>query len=227
MTDVAAVIATYREQDTIRALVKALKHKGLRVIVIDDSDDGTPELARRGGADTVIHRAGKQGIASAYYAGFMEALNDPDINWIVQLDAGGTHDPGDIAAMLTQSHQGTGLVIGARFVGDVPYLGRRTAISYGAAWLMRRLGVPIHDATSGFRVWSRDVLEAVIVSPIRAEGFAFQLELLYRAHRAGATIVEVPIPYRLTSSTFNRGMVWEALKIYGGLWRDYIIHRTA
>jgi hypothetical protein len=87
--------------------------------------------------------------------------------------------------------------------------------------------VSVHDATSGYRVWSRDALEAVLASSIRAKGFAFQLELLYRAHRAGATIVEVPIPYRLTNSSFNWGMVWEALRIYGGLWRDHILHRTA
>jgi len=227
MGNVTAVIATYREEYTIKALVRALKYQGMRVIVVDDSDDATPVLAKQGGADSVIIRKGERGIASAYNKGFVKALAEPGVEWIVQIDAGGTHDPRDLPNMLTHGRLGAGLVIGSRFMIDVPHLSRRTAISHGAAWLMRRLGVRVSDATSGYRVWSRDVLEAVLVSPIRAEGFAFQLELLYRAHRAGATIVEVAIPYRLTNSSFNWGMVWEALRIYGGLWRDHILHRTA
>jgi dolichol-phosphate mannosyltransferase len=130
------------------------------------------------------------------------------------MDAGGTHDPELIPAMLIQAEDwGSDLVIGSRFYWATPFLSYRTAISLTAAWLMRLKGVNVRDATSGFRVWRREWLQAALLRPNTAKGFAFQLELLYNAHRAGAKISEFPIPYRLTNSSFKWSMITEALSI--------------
>jgi dolichol-phosphate mannosyltransferase len=228
MAGVVAVIATYNERATIGDLVNGLRLDGIRVVVVDDSTDGTAQVARQHGATVVLHRPGKWGIASAYLHGFALALEMPGVTHILQMDAGGTHRLADARAMLHRAHHGADLVIGSRFVESPDYsYGPRTTISLGAAWLMRRLNVSVRDATSGFRVWKRALLTRVLARPVKARGFAFQLELLYRAHKAGETIAEVSIPYQLTNSTFAPRMIIEALCIYGGLWRDYALHRAA
>ena len=119
--------------------------------------------------------------------------------------------------------QGVGLpdlVIGSRFVLAPHLLGYRTALSLGAAWLMRRLGVRVHDATSGLRCWRASLLAEVLQDwEPKAAGFAVQLEILHRAwHLCGGRVVEMPIEYRLTNSSFQWKMVTEALRVYAGLW---------
>ena len=114
------------------------------------------------------------------------------------------------------------LVIGSRFVLVPHLLGYRTALSLGAAWLMRRLGVRVYDATSGFRCWRGSLLAEVLRDwEPKATGFAFQLEMLDRAwNLCGGRVVEEPIEYRLTNSSFRWGMLAEALRVYAGLWLD-------
>ena len=209
---ITAVIATYNEAETIGALLEGLRE--CRCIVVDDSSpDGTGAIVRTFAHATLFTRPAKLGIASAYVAGLRAALAT-EAEWVVQMDAGGTHRPED-AEQLVQVAElfNADLVIGSRFLAR-GWRGYRTAISLGAAWLMRRLGVPVHDATSGFRCWRADFLRGLDLDAVRARGFAFQLELLYQAHRAGGSIVEMPIPYTLTTSTFNGGMVREALGVW-------------
>jgi dolichol-phosphate mannosyltransferase len=208
-------MCTYNEADNIGSILAELW--AYPVILIDsDSPDGTAQIA----SDFVnveVHLKQNDGIASAYRQGLTRASLQ-NYDYIVQMDAGRTHPTSRILPMLLDAENtGAGLTIGSRFLHPHGWPSYRTAISLGAAWLMRRKGINVHDATSGFRVWRREWLQAALLRPNRARGFAFQLELLYNAHRAGAMIAEYPIPYRLTNSSFRWDMVAEALTIVGGM----------
>jgi len=245
MSDCAVVIATYNEAESIRQVLDGLRR--YFVIVVDDnSPDGTGMIAGEYINATVLRRPAKMGVASAYLEGFRRALQPPAPRYVVQMDAGMTHDPADVPRLLESietAHglpeafmvgmgnwtwdQGVGLpdlVIGSRFVEGPPPppQGYRTLISLGAAWLMRRLGVRVYDATSGFRCWRASLLAEVLRDwEPNATGFGFQLEMLHRAwHLCGGRVVEEPIAYRLTNSSFRWRMVAEALRVYAGLWLD-------
>lgn len=205
--DVVVVIATYNEAGTIGRIIRAIPYP---VIVVDDnSPDGTAEIARDAGA-TVLLRPAKSGIASAYYDGFRLALaQNPE--YVIQMDAGLTHDPADIDRLLDKAREGYSLVIGARSFG----WGRRAIVSRLAALLMLLRGVNVPDATGGFRCWRATELRRVISKPFRARHFAFQLEALWRARYSG--IATVPIAYKLTNSSFRPTMILEALGIWATL----------
>jgi dolichol-phosphate mannosyltransferase len=216
--NVAVVMATYKEAPSIQSPVRYFVHDmQWSVCIVDDSPKGdkTGYFAAKQGA-YVIERGEKLGIASAYVLGLKVALDtwDPDI--VIQMDAGGTHHAQDAERLITQSIPYS-LVIGSRFLNRPRFFTHRTGISLAAAWLMRRKGLRVQDATSGYRAWDATLLREVIKKPVQAEGFAFQLELLWRAYKAGAIIQEIPIQYELTNSTFKPGMIAEALRIYAGL----------
>jgi dolichol-phosphate mannosyltransferase len=214
VTRTAIVMATYNEAANIGGILENLSD--FDVFVVDDnSPDGTGEIAERYRHARLISRARKMGIASAYQEGWRQALRTtPEYHHIVQMDAGNTHAPVDVWQLLsTAGCHHAGLVIGSRFCNGIRWRGARTGISIGAAWLMRRIGVSVHDATSGFRCWRRDVLEAIYNYP-QAYGFAFQLEMLWHAAQLETKIVEYPIDYTLTNSSFNVQMVQEALAVY-------------
>jgi len=215
--DAVVVICTYNEADNIGGILAELSALGYSMILVDSSSpDGTADIAGNF-AHVQVHVVPNHGIAAAYRHGLSLGCKEP-VEFIVQMDAGWTHMPTLIFPLLLDARlTRAGLTIGSRFYRAASVLGYRTALSLGAAWLMRRRGVPVRDATSGFRVWRREWLQAALMRPCRARGFAFQLELLWNAHRAGAVIAEYPIPYRLTNSSFRWGMVAEALQIYGGL----------
>jgi dolichol-phosphate mannosyltransferase len=204
------VIATYNEADTIGPILDALSD--YRVIVVDDnSPDGTAQIAQRRRNSSVVIRKFITGVASAYLHGFDIALCG-QYDYVVQMDAGETHDP------LTVPHligclSDADLAIGSRFVTRPPLLSYRTVISLGATALMRSKGVYVRDATSGFRAWRSDTLRDAMAC-VTASGFAFQLELLWNVHKAGARIFELPIPYRLTNSSFRPWMLAEALDVW-------------
>lgn len=206
--NVLVVIATLNEADNIGKLLAALSN--YQVILVDaESADGTADIARRYDHVTVYSRP-NHGIAVAYEFGLREALF-MGADRIVQMDAGGTHDPDDVARLLAWPD--ADLVIGSRFLCPHSWYGYRTAISRTAAWLVRRRGVNVQDATSGFRVWRRDLVALALSDPLRSRGFAFQLEMLLRAAALGAVIEEMPIEYRLTNSSFRWPMLAEALQI--------------
>lgn len=224
MTKVVVVIGTYNEADNITELLTrlglVLDSEGMgrgrhAVIVVDsNSPDGTAELAGKFDFVTVISPEVNRGIAYAYRMGLREALyRNPD--YVIQMDAGLTHEPEDIQPMVSLAlGQKVGLVIGSRFSRVLRWATYRTAISLTAAVMMRRLGVEVNDATSGFRCWEANLLKEVLARPIMARHFAFQLETLHTAHRLGARIAEWPITYRLTNSSFRPGMLAEAVKVY-------------
>ena len=212
------VIATYNEADNIAELLDALPYS--TIVIDDNSPDDTGAIARKCGA-LVVNRPAKGGIASAYFYGFLVAL-EKNKHYIVQMDAGLTHKPCDVPRLIGRAKAGYDLVIGSRFMTKVP-VNSRSTISRTAATMFSLLNIPVQDATSGFRCWNAELLAQVISKPFEAQHFAFQLETLYRAHTLGAKITEVPIQYRLTSSSFKMLMLGEALRIYTKLlWGEYV-----
>src|SRR3990167_2136052 len=216
MTNVTVVIATYNEAESIDKILSALAFPSWRVIIVDDnSPDGTSSIARRYDNVEICVRKNERGIASAYRLGFHIALHHTQPDWIVQMDAGMTHDPADALRLVAKAEDtGADLVIGSRFLYKPEIKGMRTLISLGAAALMRLRGAPVTDATTGFRCWRPRILLLAALYPFRAQGFAFQLETLYQAVRMGANIQEISVPYKLTNSSFRPAMLAEALWIY-------------
>jgi dolichol-phosphate mannosyltransferase len=200
------IVPTYNEADSIEALVRAVRERlptDRRVLVVDDaSPDGTGEIADRLAREcedvAALHRPGKLGLGPAYVAGFREAL-DGGAALVVQMDADFSHDPDELPSLLGAA-QGADLVIGSRYVPGGQILdwgsGRRAISGLGSAYARTVLGVGVRDMTSGFKCWKREALEGIGLDSIRTEGYAFQVEMTYRAVRAGFEVVEVPITFR-------------------------------
>jgi len=191
----AIVIPTYNEAGNIPTLIERLGPVGAQIIIVDDgSPDGTADAAEEAGC-TVLRRAGKQGLASAYVLGMGHALSlgcDP----IVQMDADLSHRPEDVPNLLAALDQND-LVLGSRWVpdgGTRNWEASRMALSrFGSAYARMWLGLPYKDLTGGFKCWRADLLRRIDLPSIQCEGYAFQVETTWRAHRREARITEVPI----------------------------------
>jgi dolichol-phosphate mannosyltransferase len=203
------ILPTYNEAENIEAVVRAalerLADAGMpyTVLVVDDnSPDGTGRIADRLaeelGEVRVLHRADKQGLGRAYLAGFALALEN-SAELVLEMDADFSHDPGDIPRMIAASGAAD-LVLGSRYVpgGGVENWGLvRRALSWGGCTYARLLlGVPVRDLTGGFKCFHRRVLEELDLNGVHADGYGFQIELTYRAVKAGFTVAEVPIRFR-------------------------------
>lgn len=200
------VVPTFNEAETIERLVRAVLDElpqSRRVLVVDDlSPDGTGEIVARLATELddvdVLHRPGKRGLGPAYVAGFRAAL-DRCADVVVQMDGDLSHDPAELPSLLAAARDAD-LVIGSRYVsgGRVTDWGPgRVAISrWGSRYARTVLGLEIHDMTSGFKCWRRAALERVDLDAVRSQGYAFQVEMTYRAQRAGLRVVEVPITFR-------------------------------
>jgi dolichol-phosphate mannosyltransferase len=197
MRSALVVIPTYNEAESIGEILAALKPLDCDVLVIDDgSPDGTAQIVRNLGIE-VIERAGKQGLGSAYRAGFSLAM-DRGYTYIIQMDADGSHQVSDLEKMMEWIGSAD-LLIGSRWVKDGGianwskfrvYLSR-TANAY--ANLMLSLG--IKDTTSGFRIYSTEILKKMDISTIRSEGYCFQIEMTRRAIARGGSVAEIPITF--------------------------------
>ena len=191
------VIPTYNEIESIGALLDSLKALPVDVLVIDDgSPDGTADFCRARGIE-VHSRTGKLGLGSAYRAGFALALSR-DYLHVIQMDADGSHQVGDLVTMMDWI--GTSeLLIGSRWVADGAienWSKFREYLSRGAnAYANALLSLGIKDATSGFRIYDADLLKNMDVSTIKSEGYCFQIEMTRRALSCGATIGEIPITF--------------------------------
>lgn len=201
------IIPTYNEAENIEKLIKkifSLKIDGLEIIIVDDnSPDDTAEKVI--GLQTtdygqrqplhLIQRSSKLGLGSAYIAGFKKAL-DIGADYIFEMDADFSHDPDDLPRLL-EAAQNTDLVIGSRKIPGGKIIGwglGRKIMSSGAMWFSRiSLGLKTKDVTSGFRCFSRRVLETIPLDEIKSNGYAFQEEMLYRAQKAGFKITEMPV----------------------------------
>jgi len=204
------VIPTYNEAANVEGIVRATSDELRRVIpdehrilvVDDDSPDGTgaiaDSLAQELGSVEVLHRAVKDGLGHAYLAGFALALA-AGAELVIEMDADFSHDPRYLDDLLTAAKDAD-LVLGSRYVdgGGVRDWGRlRGLVSRGGGLYARTvLGLTIRDLTGGFKCIHREVLEAIDLESVRAEGYVFQIEVTYRALLAGFRVREVPIVFR-------------------------------
>jgi dolichol-phosphate mannosyltransferase len=203
------VLPTYNEAENLEGIVRAalpnLASSGLEhhVLVVDDnSPDGTGQIADRLAAEIdeveVLHRPHKEGIGPAYLAGFTHALaRGADL--LMEMDSDFSHDPADLPRLIAAAEDAD-LVLGSRYVpgGGVTDWGfGRRLISRGGSFYARvLLGVPVHDLTGGFKCFRRSVLEQLDLSGVGTDGYGFQIEMTYRAVRAGFRVIEVPILFR-------------------------------
>lgn len=224
--DTWVVLPTYNEAQNLPGIAAAVLEQlpGATLLVVDDgSPDGTGELADTLAAANpfvrVLHRPGKQGLGRAYVDGFRVALAG-GAGRIVQMDADWSHDPAYLPALLAPLGAAADMVIGSRYVrgGGVTEWGlaRRVVSRGGSTFARIVLGLPAHDLTGGFKAWRRDTLAAIPWNGIHAGGYVFQIETTYRAQRAGARVVEVPIVFRdrrVGVSKMSRRIVGEALLV--------------
>jgi dolichol-phosphate mannosyltransferase len=225
-TEVRACVClpTYDERENLEPMLRALAEvlgPDDRVLVIDDnSPDGTGELADRLAAELgfvdVLHRPSKEGLGPAYLHGFHRAL-DAGAELVLEMDCDFSHDPRDLSRLLAAAADAD-LVLGSRYVsgGGVDNWGVvRRAISAGGSLYARIvLGVPVRDLTGGFKCFRREVLEAIPLESVRSRGYAFQIELTYRALRKGFRVTEVPIRFSdraVGGSKMSRAIVLEAV----------------
>jgi dolichol-phosphate mannosyltransferase len=216
-------VPTYDEAENVGPVVEAiLAAAPVDVLVIDDdSPDGTGELAdgiaAREPRVHVLHRARKEGLGKAYLAGFAWALARP-YDLVLEMDADFSHHPRYLAPMLARARDAD-LVLGSRYVpggGTLNWgLGRRLLSKGGSLYARTILGVPYRDLTGGFKCFRREVLEAIDLPTVECTGYAFQIELTYRAHRRGFRVAEVPIVFedrRVGRSKMSRRIVLEAIR---------------
>jgi dolichol-phosphate mannosyltransferase len=203
------ILPTYNEAENIEPFVRAvtgqLEAMGTpyTVLIVDDgSPDGTGHIADRLAGELphlqVLHRPRKAGLGRAYLAGFEVAL-EAGAELVLEMDSDFSHDPADLPRLIAASNAAD-LVLGSRYVpgGGVTDWGllRRLVSRGGSAYARLLLGVPVRDLTGGFKCFNRRVLEGIELDHVQANGYQFQIELTYRAARAGFTITEVPILFR-------------------------------
>jgi glycosyltransferase involved in cell wall biosynthesis len=236
------VLPTYEEAanivDVLRRLHAAVP--GAHVLVVDDgSPDGTAELAEAadhdlgGGVVRVLRRASKSGLGSAYRAGFRRGLDD-GYEILVEMDADLSHDPAalpELLAAVERDH--ADLAIGSRYVpgGEIPnWTWHRRALSrWGNRYASAVLGLPVRDATAGYRAYAANALDKIDLDDIHADGYGFQIEMAYAVRRNGGTIEEIPITFRdrvRGTSKMSSRIVVEALVLvtWWGI-RDRILRR--
>ena len=199
------VLPTYQEAENVEVVLRRLRAAvpEAHVLVVDDgSPDGTAELAEKVaeelGAIDVLRRGGKSGLGSAYRAGFAWGF-EHGYDVLVEMDADLSHHPEALPEMLAVIDAGADLVIGSRYVpgGSTPDWPRvRRALSlFGNRYASAVLGLDVRDATAGFRAFRRSILDRIDLGHSRADGYGFQVELVYRVVRLGGRIVEVPITF--------------------------------
>jgi dolichol-phosphate mannosyltransferase len=199
------VIPTYIEADNVADIIRRVRAAAPSVdilIVDDNSPDGTAELARAAGAEVgqveVLVRPGKGGLGVAYRAGFEHGFSE-GYEVLVQMDADFSHPPEKLPELLAKIDEGADVAIGSRYVpgGSTPAwpFRRRLLSRIGNTYASKMLGLRVNDTTAGFRAYRATLLKELEAASTRATGYGFQVELNYRAHRLGATIVEVPITF--------------------------------
>jgi dolichol-phosphate mannosyltransferase len=218
------IVPTYNERENIPRLVPTIlaQDDRIEVLIIDDaSPDGTGEVADRlAAADPrihVLHRAGKLGLGTAYLTGFRWAL-ERGYSYIFEMDADFSHDPAHLPQFL-EAIRDADVVLGSRYLeGRVTVVNwpiTRLLLSYGANLYARLVtGLPIADATGGFKCFRREVLEAINLDRVESEGYAFQIEITLRAWRKGFRIKEIPIVFTdrdVGESKMSKHIIWEAV----------------
>jgi dolichol-phosphate mannosyltransferase len=217
------IIPTFNERENISRLLDAIRlagYSGDALVVDDNSPDGTGKVVEAISAqDDKVHllsRPGKQGLGRAYLAGFAWALSR-DYDFIIEMDADFSHRPIDLVT-LSEKLKSTDFVVGSRWVPGgrtVNWGTGRKIISRGGSWYSRTiLGYGLKDWTGGFNGWQAKVLRGIDLKSVASEGYSFQIELKYRALRAGFAGLEIPIVFedrRAGKSKMSSKIVFEAL----------------
>ena len=220
---VLVIVPTYDEVQNLAGVTARLRAAvpSADLLVVDDaSPDGTGALADRLAAEddrvSVLHRTAKAGLGAAYTAGFAWA-RERGYDVVVEMDADGSHAPEQLPALLT-ALESADLVLGSRWVEGGQILNwprsRELLSRCGNAYVRLLLGVPLHDATGGFRAYRREVLDVLPLDDVASHGYCFQVDLAWRATQAGYRVVEVPITFveRVRGrSKMSRAIVVEAL----------------
>jgi len=224
------VLPTFNEIENLEGVLTAILEAlpQAHVLVVDDgSPDGTGQLAdtiaAREPRVAVLHRSAKEGLGPAYRAGFRWVLDRPDTDAVVQMDADFSHDPRDLPRLLAPLMVGADLTLGTRYVpggGTVGWPWYRRIISRGGTTFARTvLLLPYRDLTGGFKAWRRELLESIRLRDMGVNGYGFQVETTWWAHRRGARIVQVPIIFR--ERTAGRS------KMSGAIVREAIVRVVA
>lgn len=217
------VVPTYNEAVNLPSIVPQILAQNPRIdvlIVDDNSPDGTgqlaDEMAAADGRVHVLHRPGKGGLGKAYLAGFRWAL-ERDYEFVFEMDADFSHDPMFLCKFL-RAAEGADLVIGSRYKTGVNVINwpiSRLLLSLGANQYARWItGLPVMDSTGGFKCFRRRVLQAIDFDRVRSNGYAFQIEMSFRAWKKGFRLVEIPIVFtdRVEGqSKMNKRIVREAI----------------
>jgi len=217
------VIPTYNEKENIEELIgQVLSVKDtIHILVVDDnSPDGTGDIVERMASSNervnIIRREKKMGLGSAYIAGFKWALENTDARYVFEMDADFSHDPRAIPNFL-EAVKDNDLVIGSRYLKGITVVNwplSRLILSYSANIYTRLItGLPLKDATGGYKCFRREVLEALPLDRIKSDGYSFQIEVNFLCWKKGFRIKEIPILFvdrRVGISKMNRKIVWEA-----------------
>jgi len=225
MSSGVIIIPTYNERDNIERLVRKIFEvtQDLHVLIVEDnSPDGTADLIRslqRGFPDRLFmeEREGKLGLGTAYIHGFKWAL-ERNYTYVFEMDADFSHDPLSLPDLLAAcKEEGYDMSIGSRYITGVNVVNwpmSRVLMSYYASVYVRLItGMPIRDATAGFKCYTRNVLLKVLQDPLRFVGYAFQIEMKFRAWKYGFSIKEVPIIFKdreIGESKISKGIIKEA-----------------
>ncbi len=225
-SDSIVIIPTYNEIENIAAIIEAvmaLPHPFDVLIVDDGSPDGTAAVVKdkmkeHEGRVHLIERSGKQGLGTAYIAGFKWAISN-GYDYIFEMDADFSHNPADLMRLYQATAiDGADVAVGSRYSNGVNVVNwpmGRVLMSYYASKYVRIVtGMPVHDTTAGFVCYRRRVLEAMDLDKIRFKGYAFQIEMKFTAYKYGFKVVEVPIIFVnrvLGTSKMNSSIFGEAM----------------
>ena len=218
------IIPTYNERENLPRLLPMVLEQDARldVLVIDDaSPDGTGQLADQLASENprihVLHRAGKLGLGTAYLAGFQWGL-EHGYDWLFEHDADFSHDPAHLPQFI-ESLADHDVVLGSRYLeGRVTVvnwpMGRLLLSYYANVYARFVTGVPVADLTSGYKAFRAHVLRAIPLERVESEGYAFQIEMTFRAWKRSFRICEIPIVFvdrTLGESKMSKGIIWEAV----------------
>lgn len=222
MNKYLVIIPTYNEKENIENIIAAVlgKHEKLEVLIVDDnSPDGTGDLVEKLRSENpkvhVMHREKKMGLGTAYIAGFKFAIKNI-YDAVFEMDADFSHDPSYLADFIDKIQE-FDVVVGSRYLKKVTVRNwplRRLLLSYCANKYIRLVtGMPLTDATGGFKCFRRKVLEAIDLDGIESEGYAFQVEMNYRCWEKGFSFCEIPFVFvdrRAGQTKMNNMIILEA-----------------
>ncbi len=226
MSDTVVIIPTYNEKENIEAIIRATfsQEKKFDVLVVDDnSPDGTASIVKElqkeyEGQLFLEERSGKNGLGTAYIHGFKWALSK-GYEYIIEMDADFSHNPNDLVRLYKScAEEGGDVAVGSRYsvgVNVVNWPMNRVLLSYFASKYVRFItGIPVHDTTAGFVCWKREVLETIKLDKVKFVGYAFQIEMKYKAWKHNFKINEVSVIFTDRTrgeSKMSGGIVYEAL----------------